>query len=271
MLQLNNVSYRWPSSNINNISDLSFNVQASEWVALVGDNGAGKSTLLRLLAGLLSPNQGDLLLHNQPLAQLTTPQRANQVGILFQEAEKQIFHSTVKAEVAFGLKRKKLPKEVITERVQNALEACHLTDVADKHPLDLHAGQRRMVAVACLEAVSPSLILLDEPSRDFDALWMQRFENWLDLQRIKGTTIVTISHDFDFVARHFKRVLHLSHGKLIADGSPIEVLNHNALQVESELPAPTLISLSQTLALSTASVTPKAWVKNFLHLEEIKK
>lgn len=266
MLELNDLSYRWPSSTINNIANLSFKVETGEWVALVGDNGAGKSTLLRLLAGLLSPNQGDLRLHGQQLAQLTAPERANQVGILFQEAEKQIFHSTVKAEVAFGLKRQKLAKEVVTERVQNALEACHLADVAEKHPLDLHAGQRRMVAVACLEAVSPSLILLDEPSRDFDALWMQRFENWLNLQRDKGTTIVTISHDFDFVARHFKRVLHLSHGKLIADGLPIEVLNHPALQVESALPAPTLISLGQTLTLSSGSVTPEAWVRNFISL-----
>ncbi|EPL9568426.1 energy-coupling factor ABC transporter ATP-binding protein [Providencia rettgeri] len=264
MLELNDLSYRWPSSDIDNIADLSFSVQAGEWVALVGDNGAGKSTLLRLLAGLLSPNQGNLRLHDQQLVQLTAPERANQVGILFQEAEKQIFHSTVKAEAAFGLKRQKLAKEVIAERVQNALEVCHLADVAEKHPLDLHAGQRRMVAVACLEAVSPPLLLLDEPSRDFDALWMQRFENWLNLQRDKNTTIVTISHDFDFVARHFKRALHLSHGKLIADGSPIEVLNHPALQVESALPAPTLISLSQTLALSSESVTPKTWVRNFI-------
>lgn len=266
MLELNDLSYRWPSSTIDNIANLSFKVETGEWVALVGDNGAGKSTLLRLLAGLLSPNQGNLRLHGQQLAQLAAPERANQVGILFQEAEKQIFHSTVKAEVAFGLKRQKLAKEIVAERVQNALEACHLADVAEKHPLDLHAGQRRMVAVACLEAVSPPLILLDEPSRDFDALWMQRFENWLNLQRDKDTTIVTISHDFDFVARHFKRVLHLSHGKLIADGLPIEVLNHPALQVESALPAPTLISLGQTLALSSGSVTPEAWVRNFISL-----
>lgn len=264
MLQLNNLSYRWPSSNIDNISDLSFNLHAGEWVALVGDNGAGKSTLLRLLAGLLSPTFGSVLLNGQVIAQLPASQRANQVGILFQEAEKQIFHSTVKSEVAFGLKRQKLAKEVIAERVHCALEICHLADVADKHPLDLHAGQRRMVAVACLEAVSPPLLLLDEPSRDFDALWTKRFENWLNLQRGKGTSIIAISHDFDFVARQFERVLHLSSGRLIGDGTPVDILSHPVLQQTSELPAPTLISLSKTLALPTSSFTPDAWANTFI-------
>lgn len=264
MLQLNNLCYRWPSSDIDNISDLSFTVQAGEWVMLAGDNGAGKSTLLRLLAGLLSPTRGSLRLNEQAIAQLPAPLRANQVGILFQEAEKQIFHSTVKAEVAFGLKRQKLSKKEITARVENALSICHLTDVADKHPLDLHAGQRRMVAVACLEAVSPPLLLLDEPSRDFDALWMQHFEDWLNLQRHKGSSIIAISHDFDFAARHFNRVLHLSNGKLIGDGSPIDILNHTALQFESALPAPTLMSLSEKLKLPTSVLTPKAWAQRFI-------
>ncbi|TOM54978.1 ABC transporter ATP-binding protein, partial [Vibrio parahaemolyticus] len=71
----------------------------------------------------------------------------NQIGILFQEAEKQIFHSRVKDEIAFGLKRQKYAKAEIQTRTLHALKTCGLTDVADKHPLDLHAGQRRMVAV----------------------------------------------------------------------------------------------------------------------------
>lgn len=262
MLQLENLSYRWPDSTIDNIQSLSLSIRTGEWVAVVGDNGAGKSTLLRLLAGLLRPTQGDIRLDNQSLNLLSSPQRANHIGILFQEAEKQIFHSCVRDEIAFGLKRQKHHKRDIQARVQQALEICHLSDVADKHPLDLHAGQRRMVAVACLEAVSPKLLLLDEPSRDFDAFWMRKFEDWLTLQREKGVTVVSISHDFDFVARHFQRVIHLSNGNLIADGQPLEILGHPELQVESPLPAPTLMSLSQQLKINTTDTTLSSWVSH---------
>nr|ELR5216785.1 ATP-binding cassette domain-containing protein [Providencia rettgeri] len=264
MLLLNNLSYRWPNSTIDNIQSLSLSIHPGEWVALVGDNGAGKSTLLRLLAGLLHPTQGDIRLDSQPLNLLSSPQRANHIGILFQEAEKQIFHSRVRDEIAFGLKRQKYHKRDIQDRVHQALEICHLSDVADKHPLDLHAGQRRMVAVACLEAVSPKLLLLDEPSRDFDAFWMRKFEDWLTLQRKKGVTVVSISHDLDFVARHFQRVLHLSKGNLIADGQPREVLGHPELQVESPLPAPTLMSLSQQLQISTTDTTLASWITHLI-------
>lgn len=265
MLHLDNITYRWPSSSIDNIKSLSLSITEGEWVALVGDNGAGKSTLLRLLAGLLQPTNGRILLNNQALDSLSTPQRANHIGILFQEAEKQIFHSRVHDEVAFGLKRQKCSKEDRKTRTLQALEACGLTDVAEKHPLDLHAGQRRMVAVACLEAVSPQLLLLDEPSRDFDGYWMHKFEQWLTMQREKGVTVVSISHDLDFVARHFQRVLHLSDGKLIADGTPLDTLQHPQLQAESLLPAPTLISLSQHLQLTENRVTPTSWSDNFIN------
>ncbi|EJD6474587.1 ATP-binding cassette domain-containing protein [Providencia rettgeri] len=264
MLQLKNLSYRWPSSTIDNIQSLSLSIHPGEWVALVGDNGAGKSTLLRLLAGLLRPTQGDIQLDSQPLNLLSSPQRANHIGILFQEAEKQIFHSCVRDEIAFGLKRQRYHKRDIHARVQQALEICHLVDVADKHPLDLHAGQRRMVAVACLEAVSPTLLLLDEPSRDFDAFWLRKFEHWLTLQREKGVTVVSISHDLDFVARHFQRVLHLSNGELIADGQPTEILSHPELQVESPLPAPTLTSLSQQLQIKTTDTALSSWITHFI-------
>ena len=264
MLQLDNLTYRWPSSSVDNIKSLSLSITAGEWVALVGDNGAGKSTLMRLLAGLLQPTSGSIQLNNQALDILSTPLRATHIGILFQEAEKQIFHSRVRDEVAFGLKRQRYHKHDIHARVQQALEICHLVDVADKHPLDLHAGQRRMVAVACLEAVSPKLLLLDEPSRDFDAFWLRKFEHWLALQREKGITVVSISHDLDFVARHFQRVLHLSNGQLIADDQPMEILRHPELQVESPLPAPTLTSLSQQLQIKTTDTALSSWITHFI-------
>lgn len=251
MLHLESLNYAWPGTGQNCITRLSLTIAPGEWVALAGDNGAGKSTLLRLAAGLLRPDAGHALFCGQELTDYTAAQRANHIGVLFQEAEHQIFHSTVYDEVAFGLRRRKLPATEIKRRTLQAITDCGLDDVIQLHPLDLHAGQRRMVAVAGLSAAAPSFLLLDEPGRDFDAVWLTRFESWLALQQAAGTAILAISHDFDFIARHFPRVVHLEAGKIIADGSAQNVLYHPQLQSPGVLPAPTLHSLRRALSSKT--------------------
>ena len=225
MIALNNVAFRWPTATENCLHHLTLKIERGEWVALTGDNGAGKSTLLRLIAGLLTPQQGEILLKGQPLSALNAPQRAAQIGVLFQEAENQILHSTVLREVAFGLKLQKLPATVIEQRTLAALELCGLADVALAHPLDLHAAQRRMVAVASLETMAPPVLLLDEPSRDFDGPWLAVFENWLAVCRQRQTTLLAISHDDDFTRRHFPRVIRLADGQIRADGLPAPSLS----------------------------------------------
>lgn len=223
MLTLNQVAYRWPDAAADCLHAISLELQDGEWLALTGDNGAGKSTLLRIMAGLLSPTSGSVTLNGEPIAQLKNRQRAAAIGVLFQEAENQIFHSNVAQEVAFGLKLQRLSAEEISRRMQAALRLCQLTDVAEAHLLDLHAAQRRMVAVASLEAMAPPVLLLDEPSRDFDAHWLTVFEHWLATCRARGTSVVAISHDAAFTQRHFSRVVRLENGRLSKgnkNGSP---------------------------------------------------
>ncbi|STE15368.1 ABC transporter ATP-binding protein [Escherichia coli] len=211
---LNKVTYRWPNASYNCLHNISLNLNAGEWLALTGDNGAGKSTLLRIMAGLLPPSSGTITLSDRSIAQLKNRERAKVLGVLFQEAENQIFHSKVAEEVAFGLRLQKRPAAEIAQRTAAALQLCQLADVADAHPLDLHTAQRRMVAVASLEAMAPALLLLDEPSRDFDAHWLAIFENWLAVCRARGTSVVAISHDVAFTQRHFSRVVRLETGQL---------------------------------------------------------
>lgn len=223
MLNLENVDFRWPNAPQLCLKALSLHIQPQEWVALTGDNGAGKSTLLRLMAGLLSPSAGIIHVQEQPLAQLKAKQRAAIIGVLFQEAENQILHSKVIDEVAFGLHLQKLPPNEIERRTRAALTLCGLQNEAQAHPLDLHVAQRRMVAVATLEAMAPPLLLLDEPGRDFDEHWLGIFESWLAVCRQRGATILAISHDQQFTRRHFPRVIQLGEGSITGDGSPAQI------------------------------------------------
>nr|WP_318383976.1 ATP-binding cassette domain-containing protein [uncultured Enterobacter sp.] len=224
MLTLNAVEYRWPQAAESCLSGVTLAITPGEWVAMVGDNGAGKSTLLRLMAGLLAPASGHIHVQGAPLAELNASARAARIGVLFQEAENQILHSNVFDEVAWGLRLQKRPATEIARRTSQALALCGLEAVAQAHPLDLHAAQRRMVAVASLEAMAPPLMLLDEPGRDFDDRWLGIFDNWLDACRARNTTVLAISHDYAFTRQHFPRVIRLAGGKIAADGTPEQIL-----------------------------------------------
>lgn len=217
MLKVDNVDFRWPKAEQRCLRDVSLHLIPGEFVALIGDNGAGKSTLLRIMAGLLTPAAGSVTVQGHALSRLKVKERAMLTGVLFQEAENQIVHSQVFAEVAYGLRLQKLPQDEIQRRVEEALTLCHLEEVAQAHPLDLHVAQRRMVAVASLEALSPPLLLLDEPSRDFDDRWLGIFESWLALCRQRGTTVLAISHDYDFIRHNFPRIVRLADGRIVED------------------------------------------------------
>ena len=224
MLNFDRLFFSWAPDNPC-LHDITLQIASGEQVAIVGDNGAGKSTLLRLAAGLLAPTSGTVSWQQQDLCEQRALARASQIGFLFQESERQLFHSRVDDEIAFGLRLQKRPGEEIRARVAAALTQCELTAWAASHPLDLDAGQRRMVAVACLHAMQPELLLLDEPSRDFDPHWLAILERWLASERAKGTTIVAISHDAEFVRRNFTTLVELKAGRLVAHGPAAERLS----------------------------------------------
>lgn len=211
MLNIENMDFGWEAGN-NCLQDVNLHIKRGEQWVITGENGAGKSTLLRLAAGLLKPSSGKVYVDGVDLAQMKSVEKAAQIGFLFQEVERQLFHSSVRDEVRFGLRLQRLPSALIEERTQYALETCGLGAVTNKHPLDLHSGQRRMVAVASLCAMQPPLLLLDEPSRDFDPYWMAIFDAWLEKNRQQGTTVIAISHDPEFSQRHFQRTILVTQG-----------------------------------------------------------
>lgn len=224
MLTIESLDYQLPGADKAIICGLNLTIKAGEWVALIGDNGAGKSTLLRLIAGLLKPTGGQVILQGRNMTRLKAAQRAPLLGVLFQEAERQIFCNRVRDEIAFGLRHRGMRGNALEQRIAQTLALCELTDVADAHPLDLHAGQRRMVAVASLAAVAPPLLLLDEPSRDFDSDWLAVFTRWLAVCRAQGATVLVISHDYAFVRECFPRVIRLAGGTIAEDGEARRIL-----------------------------------------------
>jgi len=187
------LSVSYPGSG-NILNDVSLSVMKGELVHLHGENGCGKSTLLKTIAGAIRPDSGHLRVEGKDLPKMG--ELLGTVALLFQNPQRQLFEDTVADEVAFTLKRLKLPQEDIEHRVQSALAVCEAAHLADRLPLTLSFGEQHRVALASVIAPDPELILLDEPFAGLDPTQRLRLLKILALLREeKGTTIVIASHD----------------------------------------------------------------------------
>lgn len=188
-----------------------FDLAAGEAVAAVGRNGAGKSTLLRLLCGLESPSAGTVRVDGLDPAQADPVEFAKRIGVVFQNSDRYFVKPRVLDEAALGLR---LQGDADADAKARALlDLVGLGDMADRHPQDLDAGQRRVVATVAALAHDPKLVLLDEVQRGLDRGNLARVERLIVRARDGGACVLMVSHDSDFVARNATRILRVGGGK----------------------------------------------------------
>ncbi|MGC9335851.1 MAG: ABC transporter ATP-binding protein [Anaerolineae bacterium] len=200
---------------------VSFGIARGEFVALVGPNGAGKSTLIRHFNGLLRPTEGSVFVMGKPIRGRPTGEIAQDIGYVFQRPEQQLFASTVRAEIAYGPQRLRLPD--VHQRTERALVRFGLEKDADTPPALLGYGAQRAVTLASVSALDTPIVVLDEPAVGLDGRGLAQLLGWLADLRSKGVTIVLVTHEMALAARA-DRVIALDEGRVVADGEPEEVL-----------------------------------------------
>ena len=198
-------------------------ITAGERVALIGQNGSGKTTLVRHFDGLLRPTAGRVLIGGVDAAVRTVGQLAREVGLVFQDPDRQIFASTVRGEVEFGPRNLGLRGAALRSAVGEALEATGLGEAADLNPYDLGTSRRKLLALASVLAMGTPVLVLDEPTTGQDMRGMAIVEEIVAAVSAAGRTVVAISHDMRFVAEWFERVVVMRQGRVVLDGSPAEV------------------------------------------------
>lgn len=190
-------------------------------VGVIGANGSGKSTLARLINGLTSPTSGTVTVNGLDVGR-HTKQIRRQVGFVFSDAENQIVMPQVRDDVLFSLRRSTLSTADRRSRVDAMLQRFALTDHAEDSPHTLSGGQKQLLALASVLILDPHIIVADEPTTLLDL--RNRLRIAREFQNLTQQLIV-VTHDLDLV-RDFDRVLCLDHGRIIADGSPEEVIGH---------------------------------------------
>lgn len=229
-VELRNITYTYnknePSARVA-LSDVSLTLNDGDFVGLIGHTGSGKSTLVQILAGLLSPNEGKLLLDGNSFPDYKAAAREvrRRTGLVFQYPEHQLFEETVYKDIAFGPTNLGLKPEEVDLRVREAARRVKIPDeLLEKSPFDLSGGQKRRVAIAGVVAMKPEILILDEPTAGLDP--EGRDELLAMLKSLHGDwcrTIILVSHSMEDIAKTVKTVMVMNKGCLVMHGSVAQV------------------------------------------------
>ena len=233
-----NLSYSYPETRCG-IRNTSFRITHGESVAVVGANGAGKSTLLQHLNGYLIPQSGTVRIGDFPLTRQNLNDVRRSVGMVFQDPDDQLFMPTVFDDVAFGPLNLGLPVEEVSARVTSALERVGAKHLEQRAPYKLSGGEKRSVAIASVLAMSPDILVMDEPSSNLDP--MARKNLIILLQSFAHTKIIA-THDLDMALDLCERTIVLHEGKITADGPTLDIFRDQELLEQSGLAQPLQMS-----------------------------
>ena len=212
------------------LKDVSLEIPHGEFVGIIGHTGSGKSTLIQHLNGLIKATSGALYYNGENIygENYNLRELRNQVGLVFQYPEHQLFEVDVFSDVCFGPKNLGLSKEEVEERAKKALTQVGLDEsYYKKSPFELSGGQKRRVAIAGILAMHPQVLILDEPTAGLDPKGRDEILDQVALlQKERKITVILVSHSMEDVARYVDRIIVVNDGKILFDDTPKQVFQH---------------------------------------------
>jgi energy-coupling factor transport system ATP-binding protein len=243
-IRVQGARFVYPTGNVVALDGVDLTIEHGEIVGIIGQNGSGKTTLTKLFNGLLKPTSGSVVVDGVDTAERTVQEMARHVGYVFQNPNHQLFARTVADELQFGPRNIGVPEDEIAERVANAVEFFGLQDVVDEHPYRVSFPIRKLVGIASIVTMRPSILILDEPSTGQDHQTTHIINDLMRRLREDGTTVVCVSHDMPLLADVVERVVVMRDTRIIADASPREVFADEPLMRQTNLQAPQISEIA---------------------------
>ncbi|MEZ3145632.1 energy-coupling factor ABC transporter ATP-binding protein [Halobaculum sp. MBLA0143] len=240
--------------------DVTFTLGQSEVVALVGGNGAGKSTLLEHLNATLVPDDGRLVVGGVEIDDSNREVARREVGFVFQDGDTQLVAPTVIDDVAFGPQNYGASPETARERGREALAAVDGADLVERVPHYLSGGEKRLVGLAGVLALDPSVVVLDEPLAGLDPERSRLVADRIERVHREGRSVVVSTHDLAFAAEIADRVVVMHDGDVIGTGTPREVFYDDDLLARANLHPPAAVRVAREVGLDARPVTETALV-----------
>ena len=251
------------------VCDLDFSAEKGEYIGIIGATGSGKSTFIQHLNGLLKPTSGsvfydDVNIHD---SKKHTRDIRFKVGLVFQYPEYQLFEASVFEDIAFGPKNMGLSEDEIRERVYEAAGFVGLdSSFMDKSPFGLSGGEKRRAAIAGVIAMRPEVLILDEPTAGLDPHGQAEIlHNIRNYKASLNATVLLVTHNMDEIARSVDRILLLSSGNIVMDGTPAEVFSKSEKLKELGLAAPKVSMVAARLRTLGLPVRQDIYTVEQLH------
>lgn len=233
-IEMKDVCFSYPNGFLAN-ENINLKIEQNERVAIIGQNGAGKTTAVKLMNGLQKPTAGDVFVGEHNTKDYTTAQIAKDVGYVFQNPDDQIFNQTVRSEIAYIPKYNKMSQDEVERRVNEWAEMLDIADYLDCNPYEIPYVTRKFVTIAAVLVTEPKFIILDEPTAGQDLRGVKVLSHLLDVLQERGIGVVTITHDMEFAAEHFQRIIVMANKHVIADGTPREIFANDEVIEESKI------------------------------------
>jgi cobalt/nickel transport system ATP-binding protein len=248
LIDVRNVAYAYRDG-VEALKGVSLQVEKGERIAILGPNGAGKSTLFRLLNGLLLPSTGAVAIDGLPVERKNFYEIRARVGMVFQDSDDQLFNTTVRQEVAYGLTNRRLSETERDDTVEWALSVAGISGYGKRSPHNLSGGEKKRVALASVLAMKPDVLVLDEPTAALDPHGVTSIIQLLnEINQELGITLIFASHDADIIPLLADRVYLLNGGEVVLTGTTAEVLQQKDVVRSIGLRLPRVAHLAEILA-----------------------
>ena len=255
ILKLEHIEYVYSSGTAYEkraLKDINLDIYEGEFVGVIGHTGSGKSTMIQHLNGLMKATSGALYYNGENIydEKYNLRQLRNNVGLVFQYPEHQLFEIDVLTDVCFGPKNQELTEEECKKRAIEALELVGLSEkYYDTSPFDLSGGQKRRVAIAGVLAMRPKVLVLDEPTAGLDPKGRDEILDQIAyLQKERNLTVILVSHSMEDIAKYVDRIVVMNKGRKMYDGEPKEVFAHYKELEKVGLAAPQVTYIMHALS-----------------------
>ncbi|MFX0201799.1 MAG: energy-coupling factor ABC transporter ATP-binding protein [Candidatus Hodarchaeota archaeon] len=244
IIKAEELSHTYPG-NVEAIKNIDLEINAEEFVAIIGRNGSGKTTLVKHFNGLLKPTKGRVLVKGKDTSKCSIAELARIVGYSFQNPYHQVFEATVEEDIAFGPKNFQLPEEEVEKRVSEALKTVDLEKIRKSYVAALSRSQTQRLAIGGILAMKPEVIIFDEPTTGQDYTGSKSIMDLLQRLNEEGHTIIIITHTIWLVSQYARRTILVGNGEVIADGPTQEILSKPDLLARSRVHPPEITKLAQ--------------------------